>query len=273
MNVLDKFKLNNKVAIITGGGGLLGIKHAEAIAEANGTTILWDIDFEKVKKASQIISDKYGVPSFGACVDITSLESIKKGLDFALKKFSKVDILINNAANDPKAESDLTTNRFETLSLDFWEKDIAVGLTGAFLCSQVIGSHMAKNLGGVILNISSDLGVIAPNQQIYAKDNIEENKQSVKPVTYSVVKHGLIGLTKYLATYWPDKNIRANSISPGGIYNGQSEDFVKKLTALIPMARMAEIDEYKAAILFLVSDASSYMNGANLIIDGGRTCW
>ena len=267
--------LENKVVVITGGAGLMGVKHGEAVAELNGIPILVDINSTLLEKSVQSIKNMYSVQCLGFNINITSSGEVKRMTRNLIKNFGKIDILINNAANnaDVGKSGEKEFSRFENFPLKSWNDDVAVGLTGAFLCSQVIGSHMAKNLGGVILNISSDLGVIAPNQQIYAKDNIEENKQSVKPVTYSVVKHGLIGLTKYLATYWPDKNIRANSISPGGIYNGQSEDFVKKLTALIPMARMAEIDEYKAAILFLVSDASSYMNGANLIIDGGRTCW
>ena len=151
--------------------------------------------------------------------------------------------------------------------------NLDVGLTGAFLCSRIVGTHMVSNGGGVILNIASDLGVISPDQRIYQQPDYPENEQPVKPVTYSVIKHGLIGLTKYLATYWTDKNVRVNALSPGGIYTNQPVDFVKKLTDPIPMGRMAHHDEYKAAVLFLVSDASSYMTGANLVVDGGRVCW
>jgi NAD(P)-dependent dehydrogenase (short-subunit alcohol dehydrogenase family) len=132
---------------------------------------------------------------------------------------------------------------------------------------------MAARGGGVILNIASDLAVIAPDQRIYRKEGLAEDNQPVKPVTYSVVKSGMIGLTRYLATYWAAKNVRVNAISPGGVYNGQSDEFVQKLTNLIPMGRMAHVDEYKGAVLFLVSDASSYMTGGNLIIEGGRTVW
>ncbi len=150
--------------------------------------------------------------------------------------------------------------------------NLDVGLTGDFLCSRIVGTHMASHGGGVILNIVSDLGVIVPDQRIYRQPDYAENEQPVKPVTYSVIKHGLIGLTKYLATYWADQNVRVNPLSPGGIYTDQPVDFVKKLTDLIPMGRMANQNEYKAAALFLVSDASSYMTGANLVVDGGR-CW
>ena len=161
----------------------------------------------------------------------------------------------------------------ENFPLEIWNNDLAVSLTGAFLCSQIIGTEMAKAGKGVILNIASDLGVVAPDQRIYRRDNLPEDMQNVKPVTYSVVKFGIIGLTKYLATYWAENGVRVNSLSPGGVYSNQPEEFVQKLTNLIPMKRMAGIDEYKGAIVFLCSDASSYMTGANLIIDGGRTCW
>ena len=273
--ILQKFKLNNKVAIITGGAGLLGMKHAEAIAEAGGIPVLWDIHSQAVQDRSREVAERYDAPCLGMDVDITDRENVKTGVNEVLKTLHHIDILINNAANDPKVAPDESPawSRLENLSLDMWQKDIAVGLTGAFLCSREIGLYMAKHGGGVILNIASDLGVIAPDQRIYRKEGIDENEQPVKPVTYSVVKHGLIGLTKYLATYWAKNKVRVNAISPGGIYTDQPEDFVGKLTNLIPMGRMAQHDEYKAAVLFLVSDASLYMTGANLIIDGGRTCW
>ena len=146
-----------------------------------------------------------------------------------------------------------------------------MGLTGAMLCSKIFGFEMAKNRKGVILNISSDLGIIAPDQRIYRKKGLPENEQPVKPITYSVIKHGLIGLTKYLATYWADKGVRCNALGPGGIYNNQPNEFVNKISNLIPIGRMADSDEYRSAIVFMVSDASSYMNGTNLVIDGGRT--
>ena len=141
------------------------------------------------------------------------------------------------------------------------------------LCSKIFGYEMAKKKKGVILNITSDLWIIAPDQRIYKKEGLAENEQTVKPVTYSVIKHGLNGLSKYLATYWEDKGVRVNSISPGGVFNNQDSEFVERLSKLIPMGRMAYKDEYKAAIVFMVSDASSYMTGANLVIDGGRSCW
>jgi NAD(P)-dependent dehydrogenase (short-subunit alcohol dehydrogenase family) len=163
--------------------------------------------------------------------------------------------------------------QFENFPVEMWMDDITVGLTGALICSQVYGGEMARQGSGVILNISSDLGVIAPDQRIYRKGGLKEDEQSVKPVTYSVIKHGLIGLTKYLATYWAAHGVRANAICPGGIYAGQNEEFLQKLTNLIPMGRMADKDEYKSTVLYMISDASSYMTGSTVIIDGGRTCW
>jgi NAD(P)-dependent dehydrogenase (short-subunit alcohol dehydrogenase family) len=158
--------------------------------------------------------------------------------------------------------------------MEQWQLDLNVGLGGAFNCSKVFGYQMAlSGSGGIIVNVASDLGVIAPDQRLYRIDGVENHLQPVKPVTYSVVKHGLIGLTKYIATYWSDQGVRCNSISPGGVYVDQDEQFVIKLSKLIPMGRMARQDEYRGAIIFLCSEASSYLNGANLVVDGGRTAW
>lgn len=271
----ELFKLNKRVAIITGGAGMLGEMHAAAIAEAGGWPVIADINEKHAMATANDISKKYGVKSIGIKVDITQKGDVERVTEIVLKETGRIDILINNAANNPKVKqvgNDLES-RFEDFTLNQWNDDISVGLTGAFLCSQIIGKVMAKRGGGVILNISSDLGVIAPDQRLYAKEGFSGDNQPVKPVTYSVIKHGIIGLTKYLATYWADYNIRANTLSPGGVYAEQSEEFLEKIRTRIPMGRMANKDEYKGAVLFLVSDASRYMTGANLIIDGGRTCW
>lgn len=272
-NVLQKFRLDGRVAIITGGAGLLGVQHAKAIAEAGGIPVLWDIDGDTAQREAANIQSSKNTNSIGMEVDITDLASIQSGLNQTLSLLKRVDILINNAANNPKVDNGNATNwsRFESFGLEAWNQDMAVGLTGAFLCSQVIGTHLANQSRGIILNVASDLSVISPDQRLYREEGIPDDKQPVKPVTYSVIKHGLVGLTKYLATYWAANNIRVNAISPGGVYAGQPEHFVNKLINLIPVGRMASIDEYKAAILFLCSDASSYMTGQNIIIDGGRT--
>jgi len=275
-SIKEIFDLTGKVAIITGGAGMLGEMHAEAIAEAGGRPILVDINGDLAVKKAETISKKYGVDSMGIKTDVTKKTEIKKMVDVVIKKFGRIDILINNAAEDPKVKAKSkgsSWGRLENFPIEQWNREIAVGLTGAFLCSQVIGSEMARRGGGVILNISSDLGVVAPDQRIYLKRGLPEEKQPVKPVSYSVAKSALIGLTKYLATYWAGKNIRVNALCPGGVQTDQPDEFLEKLTLRIPMGRMAQKDEYKGAVLFLVSNASSYMTGTVLIIDGGRTAW
>lgn len=270
------FDLSGRVAIITGGAGLLGVQHAEAIAQAGGIPVLVDINETAAVHQAEIISQYYSVDCLGLKTDITKKGEIEAMAAFVLKRYNRIDILINNAANDPKVKAgagNTTWSRFENFPIDAWHMDIAVGLTGAFLCTQVIGSEMARRKKGVILNISSDLGLIGPDQRIYAKDNLRENEQPVKPVTYSVIKSALIGLTRYSATYWADKNVRVNAICPGGVRTDQPDDFLEKLTYRIPMGRMARKDEYKGAVLFMVSDASSYMTGSVISVDGGRTCW
>jgi NAD(P)-dependent dehydrogenase (short-subunit alcohol dehydrogenase family) len=269
------FDLTGRVAVITGGAGLLGYKHAEAIAAAGGVPVLVDLPTANPEARADQLKTAHGVAALGCATDITDVDQVSALLSTILERYGRVDILINNAANNPKVEDSSGDSwmRVENFPLNVWEADIAVGLTGAFLCSQVIGSEMARRKKGVILNIASDLAVIAPDQRLYRQEGVADLQQPVKPVTYSVVKTALVGLTRYLATYWADSGVRVNAISPGGVFNGQSDAFVTRLSALIPMARMANVDEYKGAILFLCSDASSYMTGANLVIDGGRSSW
>ena len=270
-----RFSLKDKVVVITGGGGFLGGKHAEAVAEIGGIPVLVDIDEKGAIEKAKVLEKEYNVPALAIKADITSADEIKKFTDELIKKFGKIDVLINNAAMNPQMDykREREETRLENFSLERWNAEVDVGLTGAFLCSKIIGPVMAKKGSGVILNIASDLGLIAPDQRIYKKKGLSEDMQPVKPVTYTVVKHGLIGLTRYLATYWCDKGVRVNALCPGGIYNNQPEDFVDKLTNLIPLGRMANPDDYKGAIQFMCSDASAYMNGSIVSVDGGRTCW
>ena len=278
MNFIEKFNLEGKVAVITGAAGLLGKEHAHALGEVNATVYVTDLDLKSCEKACKDIQKNCKSPKaqyIPLQMDVTNEASIKKALSELLNHSQKVDILVNNAAIDPKVKNNKFENstRLENFSLDSWITQINVGLTGAFLCSKHFGNWMANNDGGVILNIASDLSVIAPNQKLYKLDGLEEGLQPVKPVTYSVIKSGLIGLTKYLSTYWADKNVRANALSPGGVFNEQPDQFVQKLEALIPMGRMAKKDEYRGCIQFLCSEASSYINGINLLAEGGRSVW
>jgi NAD(P)-dependent dehydrogenase (short-subunit alcohol dehydrogenase family) len=269
------FSLAGRVAVITGGGGLLGEKHAEAIALAGGIPVLVDLHLAEAERKARLLAGRYDVPAAAFRADITRPDEVEGLLARVLDRFGTVDILINNAANNPRVEgaSDQQWSRFENFPLAVWEADLAVALTGAFLCCQVIGSELARRGRGVIVNVASDLALIAPDQRIYRQEGLPDDQQPVKPVTYSVVKTGLIGLTRYLATYWADRGVRVNAISPGGVANDQPDAFVRRLAQLIPLNRMARVDEYRGAILFLCSDASSYMTGTNLVIDGGRTCW
>jgi NAD(P)-dependent dehydrogenase (short-subunit alcohol dehydrogenase family) len=273
-----KFDLTDRLALITGAAGLMGKEHAAALLESGATVVLTDID------ATCLASTKKNLLDFAdsnriltQVMDVTKTASIRNTAERLAIDERPVDILINNAAIDPKvtnSEVAIENSRLETFNLDQWNIELSVGLTGAFLCSQFFGSLMAKNKrGGVILNIASDLSVIAPDQRLYRRNGLDESAQAVKPVTYSVIKAGLIGLTRYLATYWADCGVRANALSPGGVFNDQGEDFVKRITSLIPLGRMANHDEYRSIIQFLCSDASSYLNGQNIVMDGGRSIW
>lgn len=274
----SRYDLTGRTALVTGAGGLLGRQHVAALSEAGARVVVTDVGLAQAEAA--VAALKQNAPSadlITLAIDVTSLDSVRAANEQLSGRGVSIDILVNNAAIDPKVTSApgvMHSSRFEAFPVPQWQTEIAVGLTGAMLCAQVFGGAMAKRGRGVILNIASDLGVIAPDQRIYRQPQVtREEEQPVKPVTYSVIKHGLIGLTKYLATYWAGHGVRVNAISPGGVFNNQDPAFVERLTRLIPMARMADVDEYRAAVQFLCSDASSYMTGQNLVIDGGRSVW
>jgi NAD(P)-dependent dehydrogenase (short-subunit alcohol dehydrogenase family) len=268
------FDLTGRVVVITGGAGLLGPQHGEAVARFGGVPVLADLREEEARERAGEISSRWQVPALGVGADVTRPGEVERLRDQVLERFGRIDVLINNAANNPKAEAgSRELSRLESFSVERWNADLAVGLTGAFLCAQVLGIEMARRGRGVILNIASDLAVIGPDQRIYRRDGLAEEAQPVKPVSYSVVKTGLLGMTRYLATYWADRGVRVNALSPGGVRTTQDAGFLANLEQRIPLARMAEMNEYQGAVVFLCSDASSYMTGANLVVDGGRTCW
>jgi len=276
--IYEKFNLTGKAALITGGAGLLGREHAAALLESGAVVVLTDLSESALSEAVNTLAKAYDPARIITHVmDVSNPDDVNK-VAFALSQEKRrVDILVNNAAIDPKVSGDqgvLETSRLENFPLEQWNLQISVGLTGALLCSQAFGTAMIDDgKGGVILNIASDLSVFAPDQRLYRKDGVDNDMQPVKPVTYSVIKTGLVGLTRYLATYWADCGVRANALSPGGVYNGQGEEFVLRLSALIPQGRMAECDEYRSAVQFLCSDASAYLNGQNIVMDGGRSAW
>lgn len=276
MNLENMFRLDGKIIIVTGGIGLLGKRYSEAIAAFGGTPIILDLLENEIKDFTEELNNAYNVNSTGYVVDITDENEIKKNVVEVIKTYGRIDGLINNAANNPKIEDTAGDNfsRLENFSLDNWNTDIDVGLKGSFLCSKYYGHEISKNpVGGSIINISSDLGLIAPDQTLYIEDGLPEEKQKVKPITYSIVKTGIIGLTRYLATYWATENVRCNAICPGGVENNQPIDFLEKVSKKIPMGRLAKIDEYQGTIVWMLSDSSSYLNGAIIPIDGGRTAW
>ena len=257
------FDLSNKTAFITGGGGFLGEKHAEAILEAGGNVILADINYNSANDIANKLSSKKYIGNIRAVeLDVTDTQQIED----VFSQFVNIDILINNADKDPKPHKNSNTmgSGFEDLPLETFLSGINTSLIGTFLCSQAVISKM--NNGGSIINISSDLGIVSPDQRIYLNG-------TKKPITYSVSKFAIVGMTKYLATYYAHKNIRVNCLCPGGVNNNYPTNFVQNVCDRIPMGRMANRDEYKGAVIFLSSKASSYMTGANLIIDGGRTAW
>lgn len=276
----EKFDLSGKTALITGGAGLLGVEHACALMDIGADVVLTDLAESSLAVAKDTLSRR-GRSSGGTVsariMDVTQRDSIADVARALAAENRRIDVLVNNAAIDPKVQGDrgmVETSRLEHFPLDQWELQIAVGLTGAFLCSQTFGAAMARDgRGGVILNIASDLSVFSPDQRLYKEQGLRDDAQPVKPVTYSVIKAGLIGLTRYLATYWADRGVRSNALSPGGVFTGQRDEFVQRLTSLIPLGRMARRDEYHAAIQFLCSDASAYLNGQNVVMDGGRSVW
>lgn len=255
-------KFQKKIAVVTGGCGLFGKIQIKSLMDIGYKIIVLDKDIKSINKMK--LKKDFKKASFFEC-DITNIDNILKIKNIILKKYKSIDVLVNNAANDTVPKKTNTKKDTIKLNIDQLSSDINVGLVGAINCSKIFGEEMVKKKYGIILNISSDLSIIAPDQRLYNHLGIK------KPLSYSIVKHGLTGLTKYLASYWAKNNIRVNSFSPGGIFNNQDRVFVKKLEKLIPLGRMAKKTEYIKTIQFLCSDDSSYITGQNIVSDGGRS--
>lgn len=267
---MELFSLKNKTAIVTGALGLIGKEHCKALSEAGANVIAADIDEQRCNEFAKTLETE----SMGAVLDVTNQDSIKKLRDKVLEKFGHVDILVNNAAiNDmfenPKAASE--QSKFENYPLELWQKSVDVNLTGVFLCSQILGYEMAKQKSGSIINVASTYGITAPDQSLYINENGIQS--FYKPPAYSATKGAVIMFTRYLASYWGKDGVRVNTLTPGGVENSQDEFFVQKYSAKTQLGRMAKPNDYKGALIFLASDASSYMTGANLVVDGGWTAW
>jgi NAD(P)-dependent dehydrogenase (short-subunit alcohol dehydrogenase family) len=272
----NMFSLKNKNIIVTGASGLLGREHVNAIINAGGNPILIDLNQSTIDSQVYELNKLFNKKISGYAVDITDENQVKINCEQILLKFKQIDGLVNNAANNPKVENsnEINFSRLENFPIEIWNKDIDVSLKGTFLCIKYYGFEISKNVyGGSIVNISSDLGLIAPDQRLYSIEGLAESMQPVKPITYSVVKTGIIGITRYISTYWADKNVRCNAICPGGVENNQNDSFIKEVVKRIPMNRMAKKNEYQGLLIFLLSEASSYINGSIIAADGGRTAW
>lgn len=254
--------IDSKVILISGGAGFLGSHFSELVIKNNGIPVILDNSKYKIAKLEKTLQ-KFNSPYFIEKVDLTDEKKIKKVVSQIVKKFKKIDCIINNVASNQMYN--VNESKFERFKLANWNKDLEIGLTANFLVTKLVIPSMIKNKSGNIINISSDLGLIAPNQNLYGRNR--------KPVTYSVVKHGIIGFSRYLSTYYNKYKIRSNAICPGGVEDGQNKKFIKKISKLIPNGRMAKINDYDGLLLYLLSDSSSYMNGAVISIDGGRTAW
>ncbi len=263
------FRLDGKVAIVTGGMGLLGREFVKTLKDAGANVAIFDKQVKNYPKDFEEVLREKNVAAFET--DVTNKKSISESLKSVEKKFGAAEVLVNAAAIDVPPNYDAEALLFENYPEELWDKIMEVNVKGIFLCSQVIGTAMAKGKGGSIINVSSIYGEISPDQRIYVKKDRKE--KFVKPIAYSVSKGAIPSLTRYLATYWAAKSIRVNAITFGGVFSNQDKEFVKNYSSKVPLGRMARSDEYNGAILFLASDASSYMTGANLVIDGGYTAW
>ena len=275
MTIQEKFDLTGRVAIVTGGVGLLGKEFCKTLAEAGAAVAVVDLNADATKKvADDLVAGGYR--AIGVATDITKPEAIQALIDAVLSAFGRIDILVNSAGMDPKFDPDaaargILPGAFEDYPLDQWNAALNVNLTGTFLVTQACVKQMvAQGKKGSVINICSTYGLNGPDQRLYIKDG---KRVAFKPVYYTVTKAGMLGFTKYLAAYYAGTEIRVNALTPGGVYNNHEEYFVKNYSAKTIMGRMAHGDEMNGALLFLASDASSYMTGNNVVVDGGWTAW
>ena len=261
--MLNLFDLTDRVSLITGGTGVLGVVFAKALAEYGSDIILADLDQDRCDQCAEEIAKSSGRRALGLKVDVAEADDVDSAVRRATQEFGRIDILINNAAAQPAG----MFTSFERFPIEVWNRVMAVNLTGQFLMCRAVGPVMLEQMRGSVINISSIYGVVGPNWHLY--DGSDFNT----PAAYSASKAGVLGLTRYLATYWAEKGIRVNSITPGGIYRGHKDPFLQNYRNRVPMARMADQDELRGAIIYLASDASSYVTGHNLVVDGGWTAW
>jgi len=267
---MEYFSLKNRVAVVTGAVGLLGKQHCQSLAESGASLVVCDLE----QKECEGFAESLPTDSMGCRLDVTDRDSIVQVRDQVLNKYARIDVLVNNAAINDMVESPkarLEESRFENYPLQLWQQSIDVNLTGVFLCCQVMGAAMVRQGSGSIINVASTYGVVAPNQDLYRDRN--DQQLFFKPPAYSATKGAIISFTKYLAAYWGNAGIRVNTLTPGGVENNQDAFFIQKYSEKTPLGRMARPGDYRGALLFLASDASSYMTGANLIVDGGWTAW
>ena len=275
MTIFDKFSLKDRVAVVTGGGGQLGSEFCKTLAEAGASVVVADLLLGHAVRSNKVLADA-GYASFPIQLDITNPDSIAAMVNETIKQFGRIDILVNCAALDPKFDPDaaargITPGSFEDYPLDQWNAALNVNLTGMFLVTQACVKQMiAQGKKGSIINICSTYGLNGPDQRLYVKDG---KRVAFKPVYYTTTKAGVMGFTKYLAAYYAETEIRVNALTPGGVYNNHEEYFVKNYSAKTILGRMAKKDEMNGALLFLASEASSYMTGNNVIVDGGWTAW